>query len=94
MYDVTTWPLRWKNWCKAVVRDDGESSDWHRLCRHHYLCQVHTGKMLGQLMMKGAHVVHLSGDELDCFMDFLKKWECPMDVLLCTLNSILHCDKK
>ena len=45
-------------------------------------------------MKKGSHVVHMSGDELDCFVDFLKMWDCPVDVLLCVLNSILQCDKK
>ena len=41
-------------------------------------------------MKKGFHVDHLSWDELDCFSDFLKKWECPVDVLLCVLDEILH----
>ena len=77
-----------------MIADSGESRDWYRLCRHHYLCEVHTYKMLSQLMRKGVHVVHMSGDELDCFVDFLKMWNCPADALLCVLNGILQCDKK
>ena len=45
-------------------------------------------------MKKGAYVLHMSGDELDCFSDFLKKWDCPVDMLLCVLDSILHQDHK
>ena len=59
------------------------------MCRHRYLCDVYTHKILTELMQKGFHVDHLSWDELDCFGDFLKKWECPVDVLLCVLDEHL-----
>ena len=81
---------RWKYWGRVALGDCRESKDWYHLCRHRYLCEVYTHQILTQLMKKGFHVDHLSWDELDCFSDFLKKWECPVDVLLCVLDEILH----
>ena len=82
--------IRWKYWGRVILSDVRESKDWYQLCRHRYLCEVHTLKILGELMKKGYHVIHLSGDELDCFADFLKEKECPKDVLLCVLDDVLY----
>lgn len=84
---------RWKYWGRMSLSDVRDSKDWCLLCRHRYLCEVHTHKMLGELMKKGYHVVHLSGDELNCFADLLKERQCPTDVLLCVLDDVLYRDE-
>ena len=84
---------RWRYWGRMNLSgfNFGESGKgWYQLCRHRYLCEVHTHKMLVELMKKGYHVVHLSGDELDCFSDFLNRWGCPVEILLCVLDDILY----
>ena len=55
---------------------------------------IHTQKIIEELTKKGAFVLHMSGDELDCFTDFFNKTKCPPDMLLCVLDSILHQDQR
>ena len=86
---------RWKYWGRINIADGRDvGQDWHQLCRQRYSCEVHTRRIIEELTKKGAFILHMSGDELDCFTDFLKKTKCPPDMLLCVLDSILHQDQK
>ena len=89
---------RWKHWGRVITTDGKESHaatlDWNQLCRQRYLCDIHTQKIIEQLTKKGAFVLHMSGDELDCFTNFFNKTKCPPDMLLCVLDSILHQDQR
>jgi hypothetical protein len=80
-----------------MIITDGKaesSLDWNQLCRQRYVCEIRTRKIIEELTKKGMTILHMSGDELDCFADFLKETECPPDMLMCVLDGILHPDEK
>ena len=83
------------NWGRVISEStDGSQLDWYELCRQRYLCEVNTIKIFEKLTKKGAFVLHMSDDELDCFADFLMSSKCSRGVLLCHLDGILYKDKK
>ena len=79
-----------------MISTDGKESglDWNQLCRQRYVCEIHTRKIIEELTKKGMMILHMSGDELDGFADFLNETKCPPDMLMCVLDGILNQDQK
>lgn len=76
-----------------MISTDGKEN-WNQLCRQRYVCEIRTRKMIEELSRKGVFIRHMSGDELDCFADFLKETKFPPDMLMCVLDGILYQDEK